>query len=63
MITTNVAGGGNFLVHTKDPASEWPEPVWNKDGAHPGMDPSLLLEDDVKVYYMRHGGGEKGCTH
>lgn len=40
MITTNVSGKGNFLVHTTDPRSEWSEPVWLEQG---GIDPSLYL--------------------
>ena len=42
MITTNVSKG-NFIVHTKDPAGEWSEPVWLKQS---GIDPSLFFEDD-----------------
>ena len=42
MITTNVSGKGNFLVHTTDPRSEWSEPVWLEQG---GIDPSLYFED------------------
>lgn len=42
MITTNVTGKGNFLVHTTDPAKGWSEPVWLKQG---GIDPSLYFED------------------
>ena len=42
MITTNVSRG-NFIVHTKDPAGEWSEPVWLKQS---GIDPSLFFEDD-----------------
>ena len=32
MITTNVSGKGNFLVHTTDPKGEWSEPVWLEQG-------------------------------
>lgn len=42
MITTNVTGGGNFLVHTDDPSKGWSDPVWLKQG---GIDPSLYFED------------------
>ncbi|MFP5391420.1 MAG: glycoside hydrolase family 43 protein [Gammaproteobacteria bacterium] len=59
MITTNVDGGGNFYVHADNPAGPWSEPVWIKE-RDPGIDPSLLFDDDGKVYYTRHGGGEKG---
>lgn len=42
MITTNVSGGGNFLVHTTDPAAGWSSPVKLSQG---GIDPSLYFED------------------
>lgn len=42
MITTNISGKGNFLVHTTDPYGEWSEPVWLEQG---GIDPSLYFED------------------
>jgi xylan 1,4-beta-xylosidase len=57
MITTNVAGGGNFYVMAKNPAGPWSEPVWLDKG---GMDPSLFFDDDGKVYYIRHEGGGDG---
>ncbi|UGQ47588.1 glycoside hydrolase family 43 protein [Massilia endophytica] len=62
LITTNIENGGNFYVHTKDPAGEWSEPVWLKESVF-GMDPSLLFDDDGKVYYTRHGGGEHGGVY
>ena len=62
MITTNIENGGSFYVHTKDPAGPWSEPVWIKESSF-GMDPSLLFDDDGKVYYTRHGGGEKGGVY
>ncbi|MCL2387948.1 MAG: glycoside hydrolase family 43 protein [Defluviitaleaceae bacterium] len=54
MITTNVSGGGNFLVTATDPAGEWSDPFF-LEGAH-GIDPSLYFEGD-KCYY--HGTREK----
>lgn len=42
MITTNVSGKGNFLVHTTDPRGGWSDPVWLKQG---GIDPSLYFEN------------------
>ena len=47
MITTNMSGGGNFYVHTRDPFGEWSEPVWVDQS---GIDPSLYFGDDGKVY-------------
>lgn len=52
MITTNVSHGGNFIVHTTDPAGEWSEPVWIDQK---GIDPSLLFDDDGKVYFTGTG--------
>ncbi|OHB57583.1 MAG: hypothetical protein A2173_11200 [Planctomycetes bacterium RBG_13_44_8b] len=57
MVTTNVDGGGNFYVTAKNPAGPWSEPVWLD---HSGMDPSLLFDDDGKVYYTRHEGQGDG---
>jgi xylan 1,4-beta-xylosidase len=42
MVTTNVTGGGNFYVHSDDPAGEWSEPIWVAQG---GIDPSFFFED------------------
>ena len=47
MVTTNVTNGGNFFVTAKDPTGEWSEPVWLDQE---GIDPSLLFDDDGKVY-------------
>jgi xylan 1,4-beta-xylosidase len=57
MITTSVWGGGNFYVTATDPAGPWSEPV-RLDVE--GIDPSLLFDDDGKVYYCRHVGGADG---
>ncbi len=45
--STSVGAGGNFIVHTEDPAGEWSEPVLIKQG---GIDPSLLFADG-KCYF------------
>lgn len=42
MITTNVGGGGNFMVTATDPAGPWSEPIWLEQQ---GIDPSLYFED------------------
>ena len=52
MITTNCSQGGNFIVSTDDPAGEWSEPVWVDQ---PGIDPSLLFDDDGAVYFTGTG--------
>jgi alpha-N-arabinofuranosidase len=57
MITTLVDKGGNFFVTATNPAGPWSEPVWVDSN---GMDPSLLFDDDGKVYYTRHEGQGDG---
>lgn len=47
MMTTNMAGGGNFYVHTRDPFGAWSEPVWVDQS---GIDPSLFIDDDGRAY-------------
>jgi len=57
MITTNVDGGGNFYVTAKHPSGPWSRPVWlDKEG----IDPSLLFDDNGKIYYTRHVGQADG---
>src|SRR5262245_31870157 len=51
--TLKTEGHGNFLVHTKDPAGEWSDPVLLDQG---GIDPSLFFDDDGKVYLTAGGG-------
>ncbi len=58
MITTNIAGGGNFIVHATNPAGPWSDPIWIKDVQ--GIDPSLFFDDDGKVYLTHQDGGERG---
>lgn len=53
LITTNVGGGGNFLVTATDPAGRWSDPVWIDDA---WFDPSLLFDAGGKVFYTRRGG-------
>jgi alpha-N-arabinofuranosidase len=52
MITTNVHGGGNFFVTATDPAGPWSDPICVDADV---FDPSLLFDDDGKVYYCRRG--------
>ena len=48
MVTTNVGKTGNFYVTATDPAGPWSEPV---KVAQRGIDPSILFDDDGKVYF------------
>lgn len=53
VICTNVAlkdkDDGNFIVFSKDPRGAWSQPIFVDC---PGIDPSLLFDDDGKVYYV-----------
>ena len=56
MVTTNVSDGGNFYVTTKDPAGEWSDPIYVREG---GIDPDLFFDDDGKTYLLSaQGAGE-----
>jgi xylan 1,4-beta-xylosidase len=64
MITTFVDNQGeqhNFYVTAQDPAGPWSDPVW-LEGA-PGIDPSLLFDDDGKVYYTGNRVPPEGQIH
>jgi alpha-N-arabinofuranosidase len=52
VITTDVRGGGNFYVTATNPAGPWSDPIFIEKGM---FDPSLLFDDDGKVYYTRRG--------
>ena len=54
-LTTDVRGGGNFLVSAENAAGPWSLPVKIDQGM---FDPSLLFDDDGKVYYTRRGPDE-----
>lgn len=53
MVTTNVGGKGNFIVHTTDPRGEWSDPIWLEQG---GIDPSLYFENG-KCYLVSNPDG------
>ncbi len=52
VITTNVTGGGNFLVTTDDPHGPWSDPVWID---LPGVDPDLAWDDDGNCWCSTSG--------
>ena len=56
MITTNVSGGGNFYVHTRDPRGEWSDPIFIDQ---PGIDPDLFVDEDGAVYVSSAWGGNE----
>lgn len=48
-LVDGVAEMGNFIVTATDPSGPWSEPFWLEDA--PGIDPSLLFDDDGRVWY------------
>jgi beta-xylosidase len=54
MITTNVAGGGNFLVTAERPEGPWSDPVWID---LPGIDPDLAWDEDGTCWCAVAGVG------
>ncbi|WMT40790.1 family 43 glycosylhydrolase [Paenibacillus sp. D2_2] len=55
MITTDVRGIGNFYVTTDNPAGPWSDPIRIPYG---GIDPSLMFDDDGKVYVTTQQGAD-----
>ncbi|MBW5445732.1 family 43 glycosylhydrolase [Cohnella sp. CFH 77786] len=55
LITTDVRGRGNFFVRASDPAGPWSDPVKLPYG---NIDPSLLFDDDGRVYVTAQNGWE-----
>lgn len=53
MITTNVSAKGNFFVTSEKPEGPWSEPIWLD---WEGIDPSLLFDEDGKVYITGTAG-------
>ena len=61
IITTNVAGGGNFIVTAKDPAGPWSEPYFLEEAE--GIDPSLFFDDDGSCYYIGQRQNSDGSRY
>ncbi|MDP5029101.1 glycoside hydrolase family 43 protein [Paraglaciecola sp.] len=57
MITTLVAGGGNFIVTASDPAGPWSDPIWLPEIG--GIDPDIFFDDDGKAY-IAHNDAPQG---
>jgi len=55
MITTDVRGIGNFYVTADNPAGPWSDPIRIPYG---GIDPSLMFDDDGKVYVTTQQGAD-----
>ncbi|MBJ7880682.1 glycoside hydrolase family 43 protein [Gelidibacter salicanalis] len=51
IVCTLIDNGNNFIIHAKNPAGPWSDPVFipQLDG---GIDPSLFFDDDGKCYLI-----------
>jgi alpha-N-arabinofuranosidase len=56
-LVDGLAEQGNFIVTATDPAGPWSEPFWLDDA--PGIDPSLLFDEDGRVWYC----GNRRCEN
>ena len=52
LTATCYKNGGNFYITAENPAGPWSDPVWLDI---PGIDPSLMWDDDGKCYYTGNG--------
>ena len=62
VITTNVSGGGNFLVTADHPSGPWSEPYYLGEEAK-GIDPSLFFDEDGSCYYIGQRENSAGGTY
>ncbi|MNW32544.1 Beta-xylosidase [compost metagenome] len=57
LVTTNVSGVGNFFVKTQNPEGPWSDPI---PVAQNGIDPSIMFDDDGRVYFHSSSTGDQG---
>lgn len=62
MITTNISGGGNFVVTAEEPEGPWSEPYYLGEEAQ-GIDPSLFFDTDGTCYYVGTRPNGKGVRY
>lgn len=62
MITTNISGGGNFIVKADNPTGPWSEPYYLGESAM-GIDPSLFFDEDGTCYYVGTRPNQKGVRY
>lgn len=58
LITTNVSGGGNFIVTAKNPQGPWSESHFLENAR--GIDPSLFFDEDGTCYYIGQRENSRG---
>lgn len=62
VITTNVSGGGNFIVTAENPQGPWSEPYYLGNRAE-GIDPSLFFDEDGTCYYIGQRANSAGARY
>jgi alpha-N-arabinofuranosidase len=58
ILCTLVSTGGNFIITAQDPAGPWSDPFW-LSGA-PGIDPSIMFDNDGRVWFTGTRGAPEG---
>lgn len=62
MITTNISGGGTFVVTAKQPEGPWSKPYYLGEEAQ-GIDPSLFFDEDDRCYYVGTRPNQSGVRY
>lgn len=62
LVTTNVSGGGNFVVTAEKPEGPWSEPCYLGEEAQ-GIDPSLFFDEDGTCYYVGQRSRSGGSSY
>ncbi|WP_110932878.1 glycoside hydrolase family 43 protein [Paenibacillus bouchesdurhonensis] len=57
MTTTNLGGIGNLYVKSTQPSGPWSDPI---PVAQNGIDPSLLFDEDGRIYFQSTRTGDQG---
>lgn len=54
LISTNILGGGHFIITSENIEGPWSEPIWIEgDDKGDGHDPDLFFDSDGQVYFSR----------
>lgn len=62
LITTNISGGGNFVVTAEHPQGPWSEPHYLGEEAK-GIDPSLFFDGDGTCWYIGQRQNSRGSAY
>lgn len=62
IITTNISGGGNFIVTSERPEGPWSDPHFLGEEAQ-GIDPSLFFEEDGTCWFIGQRSNSSGSRY